>query len=324
MGGITARSVALIFVTGGTTVALQARANGELAVHFGSGVEAATYSFASGLIIILIVALLVPGARAGFPRVIAALRSRQLPWWAFPAGVLGGIFVAFQAFSVGVIGVALFSVAVVAAQTVTSVIVDRFGLGPLGVVRVTVRRVIAAILAVAAVSLAALPRLEAVQASGLARVALLASLTAGILVAVQQAINGRVARAAGQPITAAVFNFAFGTTLLLALSGIGLSMGGQISPASPGPFWMWFGGALGTTFIVTAAWAVPRFGVLVFALISIAGQLTGALILDLIIPMPGSTVTWLLVAGAVLTFVAVAVGTWPRRQVPTPSVPTKR
>lgn len=319
MGGVTARSIALIFVTGGTTVALQARANGELAGHLGSGVEAATYSFASGLIIIVVVALAVPGARAGFPRVIAALRNRQLPWWALPAGLLGGTFVAFQAFSVGAIGVALFAVAVVAAQTVTSVIVDRCGLGPLGVVRVTRRRVTAAVLAVVAVSLAALPRLESVQASGPARWAILASLTAGMLVAVQQAINGRVARAAGQPITAAAFNFAFGTALLLGLSGVGLGMGGQIAPATPGPIWMWFGGALGTTFIVTAAWAVPRYGVLVFALISIAGQLTGALILDLFIPLPGSTVTAFLVAGAVLTFVAVTVGTWPGREVARPS-----
>ncbi len=316
MRTVTVRSVALIFITGGTTVALQARANGELAVHLGNGVEAATYSFASGLLIICLVAVALRPARVGFGRVIQALRQRTLAWWAFPAGMLGGIFVACQSFAVGVIGVALFSVAVVAAQTVTSVVVDRCGLGPLGAVKVTPRRIMAAALAIGAVALAATPRLEAVQVSGWA---LGAAVLAGVLVAVQQALNGRISQAAGQPITAAVFNFAFGTTLLVILSVITLSFGARISAASPGPWWMWLGGALGTTFIVTAAWAVPRYGVLIFALISIAGQLTGALLLDLLIPMSGSTVSALLVAGALVTFAAVAVGTWPTATATRPS-----
>ena len=71
---------------------------------------------------------------------------------------------------------------------------------------------------------------------------------------------------------------------------------------------MYLGGVLGVMFITTASWAVPRYGVLVFALTSIAGQLLGALLLDLLLPVDGGLVAWNLILGVVLTFIAVAVG----------------
>ena len=64
----------------------------------------------------------------------------------------------------------------------------------------------------------------------------------------------------------------------------------------------------GLIFIVTASWAVPRYGVLVFALVTIAGQLSAALLLDLVAPVGGNTVQWTLLAGVALTFAAVGVG----------------
>ena len=85
-------------------------------------------------------------------------------------------------------------------------------------------------------------------------------------------------------------------------------MGAEITVVEPGPWWMYLGGVLGVMFITTASWAVPRYGVLVFALTSIAGQLLGALLLDLLLPVDGGLVAWNLILGVVLTFIAVAVG----------------
>ena len=42
----------------------------------------------------------------------------------------------------------------------------------------------------------------------------LLAFTAGVVIAVQQAINGRVARAARNPMSATFYNFAFGTIAL--------------------------------------------------------------------------------------------------------------
>ncbi len=71
---------------------------------------------------------------------------------------------------------------------------------------------------------------------------------------------------------------------------------------------MYLGGFFGLVFIVTAAWAVPRYGVLAFALVTIAGQLTAALLLDLVAPVGDNRVQWTLVAGVVITFAAVGIG----------------
>jgi transporter family-2 protein len=70
---------------------------------------------------------------------------------------------------------------------------------------------------------------------------------------------------------------------------------------------MYLGGLIGILFIAIAAWVVPIVGVLLYALASIAGQLFGALALDVLVPTPGTVIAWNLVAGVILAFVAVAV-----------------
>mgnify|MGYP003347074539 CR=1 FL=1 len=86
-----------------------------------------------------------------------------------------------------------------------------------------------------------------------------------------------------------------------------ISCGVAFSGIPAGPWWMYLGGALGVVFITTAAWAVPRFGVLLVALISIAGQLFSALVLDIVAPVGTSGVPLALVAGVALPFAAVAL-----------------
>jgi transporter family-2 protein len=73
------------------------------------------------------------------------------------------------------------------------------------------------------------------------------------------------------------------------------------------PWWAYLGGLLGIVYIAIAAWVVPIVGVLLFVLLSIAGQLAGALVLDAVAPTSGTAVAWNLIAGVALAFVAVAV-----------------
>jgi transporter family-2 protein len=296
---------AVIFVLSGFMNALQARANGELTLHLGNGVQAALFSFGSGFVLLTVVALLVPSVRAGAGRIIPAVRAGELAWWAVPSGILGGVFIGLQSYSTALVGVALFSVGMVAGQTVNSLVVDRVGLSPTGKTALTARRVAAAALAVIAVVVASSGR---TQDTDVSVPALLAALAGGSLVAVQQALNGRVNVASRQPIATTWVNFLFGTLALLVGAGIGLGLlGASAQVPTSGPAWMYFGGLFGLTFIVTAAWAVPRYGVLVFALVTIAGQLTAALVLDALAPVGSNRLLWPLLAGALLTFLAVLV-----------------
>ena len=58
-------------------------------------------------------------------------------------------------------------------------------------------------------------------------------------------------------------------------------------------------------------WAVQRLGVLLLALLSISGQLLGALVIDLVAPTGGTAVHPTLVAGVLLAWVAVGVDALP-------------
>lgn len=298
-------SFAVILVFSGFMNALQARSNGELSQHIGNGVQAALISFSVGFVLLCIAVIVSSSIRAGLRRVIPAVRAGHLPWWALPTGLIGGLFIACQSFSVALIGVAMFSVGMVAGQTVNSLLVDRLGLSPIRKAPIVGRRVAAAGLATIAVAIAVSGR---VSTTGLSVPAMLLAVFAGCLVAVQQALNGRVNMATVQPISTTWLNFLFGTAGLLVGAVLGIVFfGAQLRMPTSGPWWMYLGGVFGLVFIVTASWAVPRYGVLLFALVTIAGQLTAALVLDLIAPVGSTGLQWTLVLGVVITFAAVAL-----------------
>jgi transporter family-2 protein len=129
---------------------------------------------------------------------------------------------------------------------------------------------------------------------------------AGLAIAVQQAINGRTGRAAQNPMSATFLNFLFGSAALGIAFGVMWGVAGK-APHSlpPGPWWLYLGGVIGIVFIAIASWAVPQIGVLLFAVLTIAGQLTGALLLDLVAPTTGTDVSATLIVGVLLAFVAV-------------------
>lgn len=295
---------ALALVVGALS-AVQSRVNGELAFRLANSSQAAVVSFGTGLVLLCLLLLVLPTMRAGLRRLPAALRSGQLPRWQLLGGLGGGCYVAVQTSVVPLIGVALFAVSGVAGQTVASLYVDKVGLGPAGHQRVTPARILAAGLAVLAVVVSVSDRLGNATFS---LVAVIAGLSAGAALAVQGAINGRVSVAARSPLSASWVNFVVGTTLLvLVLIFRTLADGPAINTATQ-PWWLYTGGAIGVLFVATAAFVIAHLGVLLFTLCQIAGQVVGAVVLDVVVPVPGERVTALTVAGAALTLLAIAVG----------------
>jgi transporter family-2 protein len=295
-------AVGLAVVSGGA-VAVQSRINGELGVRLHDGIAAALVSFGLGL---LLLAALVFGSGAGRRHLgvlRTALRDRSLRPWQCLGGTCGAFMVANQGLTVGRLGVAIFTVALVAGQSASSLVVDRIGLGPTGRQRVTPARLAGAALTVPAVFLAVGDRPE--DPAGLA-LALLPAL-AGVGLAWQQAVNGRVRVASGSAITATLVNFAVGATALLAAYAIDLAVRGWPTGGLPAEPWLYLGGPIGIMFIAVAA-AVVRFtGVLLLGLATIAGQVGTAVLIDL--AAPGSTARPgpYTLLGAVLTLAAVLV-----------------
>jgi transporter family-2 protein len=309
----TAGSLLSAGVVGGL-VALQSHINGQLAVRLGGGLTgalvAAVVSFGGGLVVLCLFCLLAPHARSGVRRVVAAVRTARLRPWQMVGGSAGALLVASQGLTVATIGVALFTVAVVAGQASSAMFVDRAGIGPAGRRPVTPSRVVGAGLAVLAVGLTVSERLDG--AAALAPAALLLAglpLLAGAGGAWQQAVNGQVS-VVGGPFPAALLNFGVGTGLLVLFAALAVVFGG--GPATPpATWWLYVGGPLGVVFISSAAVLVRVLGVLVFGLCAVSGQVITALLIDLV--FADLEVGARTVGGALLTLAGVAVAALPRR-----------
>jgi transporter family-2 protein len=83
--------------------------------------------------------------------------------------------------------------------------------------------------------------------------------------------------------------------------------------AMPTEPWLYAGGAVGCVFIAMQAALVRRVGVLVLALGIVAGQLSAALALDLLLPTSDHGVGIATLGGTVLALVAVALSGVRRR-----------
>lgn len=293
----------------GVAVAVQARINGELGQRIDDGLLAALLSFLSGLLLLALVVATRRRMRRGLGRVLAAVRDRRLRPYQLLGGICGAFLVLSQGLTVATIGVAVFTVAVVAGQTASALLVDRAGVGPGGPQALSVRRVGGAVLALVAVVLAVSDRIGASQALW---PAVLPALS-GVGTAWQQAVNGRVGAAARDDggalagmVPAALINFVVGALALVLVSAVEIALRGLPRPLPAQP-WLYLGGPLGVLFIGAAAAVVPITGVLLLGLGTVAGQLVGAVLLDLFLPTSDDHLTATTLIGTALTLVAVAV-----------------
>ncbi|SDK45323.1 DMT family transporter [Arthrobacter sp. ok362] len=300
-------------VATGLFIPVQGRINGALGVVLGDGIGAAVVSFSTGLVVMTAISLALPKGRAGLARILPAVRERQFPPFYVMAGCIGAFFVFAQSFTVGLLGVALFTVAAVTGQTLSGLLVDRMGIGPAGKRPITGIRVLGSVLTVAAVAWAVSPRFSAGESGLQLLVPVLLPLLAGFLMSFQQAMNGTATVHYGTPIAATLVNFIAGGALLWAAWLIKLAVAGTGNPL-PAQWWYYLGGPLGCIFIGIGALLVRSLGVLVTGLGMIAGQLLGSLGLDLILPVPGTVIALPTVLGTVLTLCAIILATlpWPR------------
>lgn len=313
-------------VGAGLAIPVQGRINGALGVRLNDGIAAAVVGFSIGLVVMILVSLILPSGRAGLARIVPAVRARAFPPGYVLAGGIGALFVFAQSFTVGILGVALFTVATVTGQTLSGLLVDRLGIGPAGKRPVTLIRVVGCVLTVAAVAWAVSPRLAGSGGPGNASgsmdsaggpesliLPLLLPVLAGFLMSFQQAMNGTATVHYGSPVAATLVNFVAGAVCLWIALGIKVALFGPGNPL-PAEWWYYLGGPMGCIFIGLGALLVRSLGVLVTGLGMIAGQLLGSLGLDLLVPSPGTVVGLATVLGTLLTLAAIILATlpWPR------------
>ncbi|MCS6711707.1 DMT family transporter [Brachybacterium sp. EF45031] len=299
-----------VAVSGGVLAAVQARINARLSAEIHDGYTAAALSFSTGLVIVAALVLLRPSLRRRTRAFASDLRRGVFPWPLTLGGLGGATFVLSQNLTVGVLGVALFLVCVVAGQTATGLLVDRRGLGPGGSRPLTVPRVVGSLLMILAVVISVGAGMTGAPLSPL----VLLPIVAGVAVGLQQAVNGRVSQHTGHFLVATLDNFIVGAGALVVLAIAHALVTGRLPGALPPEPVLYTGGAIGVAFIAMAAALAKPLGVLTLAMTTIAGQIVGSVALDALVPQQGTELTLATVAGALLTLVAAGVTVLPARR----------
>jgi transporter family-2 protein len=297
-------------VVAGLAVSVQGRINGQLGAELGDSMLAAVISFLGGLIVLLALLPFSPKMRKGLRNVRERVGKHAFRPWHLLAGVGGATLVTGQAITVPVIGVALFTVGVVAGQTVSGLLVDKAGIGPSGRQSLTVPRVVGALLTLAAVGGSLF---GGVGGGGGARYWLLVlPVVGGVLIAIQQAFNGQVKAAAENAMTATLINFGVGLVALVLGWLVSLALRGGPTAFPPNVV-LYLGGLVGIVYIGLTALVVNWIGVLLVSLAVIAGQLIGAVLLDIVVPAHGGHLATATLIGSAIALVAVAIAAVPSR-----------
>lgn len=294
---------AIFAVLIGVVVALQSRVNGQLSVNLNSGLAAALISFLTGWFILFLLVFGIKKERTGLILIFKGIKRKQLTWWEVAGGILGGCFVAVQSITVPQIGVALFTISVVAGQTVSSLFVDKAGLSSSGKQKITLARTLGALATLIAVFIAVYPDLTNSEFRFLP---LSMALIVGVFASIQQGLNGRVNAVAKRPLATAWLNFATGAVVIVIALSINLALGAEIAPL-PNNFWVYTGGSLGLIFVAVSAYIIQHLGVLNFVILNIAGQLAGAVAIDWFAPAKAGSLNGYLIFGTGITIASIAV-----------------
>ena len=109
---------------------------------------------------------------------------------------------------------------------------------------------------------------------------LLFAFLTGLAITVQAGVNANLRQAMTNPVLAASISFGTGfLTLLLIL----FASGGAVPPVETirqVTWWKWTGGLIGAVYVTTVIISVPKIGTANLVSLSVAGQLTAALVLD--------------------------------------------
>lgn len=282
----------LVAALSGAFVAIQGRLNGDLATA-GSGALVAAWLSYVGTFVTVAIVVVVQG-RAG---ITARILRQDARWWWYAVGLCGVPIVVTFALGIPVVGVAIASVCAVAGQTVAGLSLDARGVGVPVPLRLTGRRLIAAVVAIAGLVVA----VGSGPTASLGTVIGLGALmfVAGAVLAGQQAGNGRVNLLTGDAVLPALTSSAGGTVGVTVLVGLAAAAGqlhGVTLPAEPSQWYLYLGGPLGAAITVCAAWAIRHLGTFALTLGIVVGQMVTAVLVDLATGVGARWSTYLAVA----------------------------
>ena len=265
----------LIMLAVSAQFALQAPVNARLAVHTGK-VPAALVSFLVGVTALALLVIVSGGVDD-----LGGIGDASL--WELTGGLIGAAFVLTTLATVPIIGAGGVAAATMTGQMSGSIALDALGAFGLDTEPVSAARVAGAALLLAGTLLIIGRRRDRIDAApapaGVGRrLAAVAIVAGGLLLAAQAPINARLGDSVGE-IDAAFLNFVVGSAVLALAVVIGRS--GTGFSALPGvPRRYLLGGLIGAAYVITAVTLVRTIGAGGIAAATITGQLVASVALD--------------------------------------------
>lgn len=297
----------LVAALGGALIAAQGRFNGDLTTA-GAGALIATWTSYVGTLLTTAIVIALQGRTRRTARILA----HDARWWWYAVGLCGVPIVVMFAVGIPVVGVAIASVCSVAGQTLAGLGLDARGVGVPAPLRLSGRRLAAAVVAVAGlvVAVGSAPTTTLGKVVGLGA----AMFVAGAILAGQQAGNGRVNLVTGDPVLPVLTSSSGGTVGISVLVAVVWATGhlGTIHWPGPGQWWLYLGGPLGAAITGCAAWAIRHLGTFALTLGVVVGQMATAVLVDLVTGVGGRWPTYLAVGMITGATVLVVL---PRRAV---------
>lgn len=106
------------------------------------------------------------------------------------------------------------------------------------------------------------------------------ALGAGCVMALQPAVNARLAAVCGHPLQASIISFGTGFVALVVLGSIWRVGLPSMEKLESLPLWAWTGGLLGTYMVTVSLLVAPKLGATRWLILVLAAQTVLALILD--------------------------------------------
>lgn len=290
----------------GHTLPVQGRINSEMSLRLGDSLLASLISFSGSLLIVIVASLFTSHGRSSWVGLLKLSRDGTIPWWFHSGGIIGAIFVVTMTIAVPVLGLAVYTVMVVAGQTASGLAVDRAGWGPGGKRRITPLRLIGVVFTISGVAWAVSPRFSNLPELEGAAYPMLLVLIAGMLMSVQHAFNGTIAVAVASPLPGTLANYALGVLILLLAWSVKFILVAD-RPQFPTDPWLYLAGLLGVANLLMSAVLIRYIGILLTGLGMVAGQLLGSLWLDWILPVAGSEINLHSVFGTIAVLIAIGV-----------------
>lgn len=270
----------------GIILANQNPVNAYLRTYIGSPYRTSLISFTVGVIFLAIILL-----STGISLLPTATEITQTPVWMWFGGCLAAIYLTTFILLFPKIGAIQTAILPILGQVLMGTAIDTFGLFGNHVIALSGQRILGIVILLLGIGIAVIwanyqrpaKRFGAAKTSNQSAFELNAwrvwAIIAGVLSAMQQAINGQLGLAIDSPVKATFVSF---TLSWIVLVFIVLVMDHRILPHATEikklPWWGWLGGVLGALFVLLTVILVPKIGAGLTVTTILVGQLGGSLV----------------------------------------------